>query len=52
MILPLPFFAPAVSSVVGFVEEAEDVTNDVELLEEVVDDAIGKTAGRDRGQYC
>ena len=36
----------------GCVEEAEDVTSDVELLEEVVDDAIGKTAERDRGQYC
>ena len=36
----------------GCVEEAEDVTSDVELLEEVVDDAIGKTAEKGRGQYC
>ena len=30
----------------GGVEEAEDVTSDVELLEVAVDDAIGKTAER------
>ena len=54
MILPaLPFFAPAVSSVVGraCVEEV-DVSSDVELLEEMVDNAIGKTTVRGRGQYC
>ena len=52
MILPaLPFFAPAVSSVVGRVEEV-DVSSDVELLEEMVDNAIGKTTVRGRGQRC
>ena len=45
-------YTPAVSSVVGCTEEAEDVTSDVELLEVVVDDTIGKTAERGRGQYC
>ena len=41
-----PIYTPAVSSGEGCVEEAEDVTSDVELLKEVVNDAIGKTAER------
>ena len=42
MILSLPFFSP-VSSVGGRVEEAEGVTSNVKLLEEVVDATIAET---------
>ena len=40
-----------VSSVGGCVEEAEGVTSDVELLEEVVDVTIGKTVERGSNRH-
>ena len=40
-----------VSSVGSRVEEAEGVTSDVELLEEVVDLTIGKTVERGRNRH-
>ena len=49
IVTPVSFLP--VSSVGGCVEEAEGVTSDAELLEEVVDVTIGKTVERGSNRH-